>query len=144
MERRNRKRRRDCKRKCNCQRVIDRDISATNESAASGNQTKMLIDRTRVIGTDLFAGSHCVYFLYLLLLSRFCIIQTERPYLSYIIFLYSASGNRRFAKSYRSMDTSGIYDSTSLQRDSSRSPRISIKRQVIKARRCNAWRNISS
>lgn len=81
-------------------RLIDRRTwnergTATNEPAASGNQTIMIIDRIRVVRTDLFTGSHCLYFLYLLRLLRFRTIQSERPYYRVLYF----------AKSYHSMDT---------------------------------------
>lgn len=52
----------------------------------------MTIDRIRVVGTDLFAGSHRVYFLYLLLLSRFRIIQSERSYYRILYFSTRLAG----------------------------------------------------
>lgn len=72
--------------------AIDRDMSVTDEPAASGNQTTMIIDRIRVVGTDLFAGSRRLYSLYLLLLSRFRIIRSERPYYRILYFSTRLAG----------------------------------------------------
>lgn len=122
--------------------VIASVISATDEPAASGNQTTMIIDRIRVVGIDLLLRSLdrivYIFYIYTILLSRFRIIQSERPY--YRILYFSI----RLAATVVSLKViiRRILNEFTTRRVYNAIRRISIKRQLIKARRCNAWRTL--